>query len=89
MCVLCYLTDLSVLTPENQILPQTLDQMCDQCRTEPGTLSHMFWTYPKLLDFQESIFSFFSEVPETLVEPSPILAVFGVVPQELGISSSG
>lgn len=55
-----------------------VDAICDMCRMEQASLSHMFWSCSKFTGFWKSIFCFFSEVLQSPTEPSPITAIFGV-----------
>lgn len=66
-----------------------LDPMCDRCNTESATLSHMFWSCPKLFEFWNSVFAFLSRVLEVNIEPSPVVSIFGVTPEELSIGNWG
>ena len=64
-----------------------LDPICDRCRQAPASLLHMFWTCPSLYNFWKLIFDAFSETIGVPVEPSPFLALFGVTPQNMHLSS--
>uniref|UniRef100_A0AAR2M2X3 Reverse transcriptase zinc-binding domain-containing protein n=1 Tax=Pygocentrus nattereri TaxID=42514 RepID=A0AAR2M2X3_PYGNA len=57
-----------------------LDPTCDRCGLAPASLLHMFWSCSKLYTFWNSIFETFSKVSGKAVEPSPFIALFGVVP---------
>lgn len=59
-----------------------IDPTCDRCKQAPATLSHMFWQCPRLSDFWLSIFKFISEALEITIEPSAIVAIFGVIPPD-------
>lgn len=49
-----------------------VDRLCDRCRAEDGTLTHMFFHCPKLIEFWKSIFTFFSKVLKIKIEPLSI-----------------
>lgn len=60
---------------------------CDRCQQEPASLTHMFWTCPKLSDFWYSIFNTKSEICGVLlVTMCPFVAIFGVIPKNVGLT---
>lgn len=59
-----------------------MDPTCDRCRQDPATLLHMFWTCPKLYTFWKTIFETFTKIFGKAVEPSPLIALFGVTPED-------
>ena len=71
----------------SQFQPNT-DDLCDRCRMESGTLSHMFWRCSKLSEYWNLIFKFFSKVFKNNIVPSPIPVIFGMVPSRLHLSSA-
>lgn len=60
-----------------------IDPKCDRCGAATATLSHMFWFCPKLTDFWQTIFKFFSDLLGISIEPLPMIAIFGVVPRDI------
>ena len=54
------------------------DPICDRCKILPATLGHMFWACPKLSRFWSSIFQTFSDCFGHVLDPDPVLAIFGV-----------
>ncbi len=62
--------------------------LCNRCQCAEGTLIHMFWTCPKLEHFWRSIFNTLSVVLQCRLEPEPLVAMFGVAPEELQLSAS-
>lgn len=71
----------------SRVYPNT-DPLCDRCRQHRGTLVHMFWTCPSLHTCWCSIFSSVSDVLQIELDPCPIPALFGVLPDTIKISSS-
>lgn len=49
-----------------------IDPTCDRCMQASATLSHMFWSCPKLNGFWQSIFKAFSDVLKIPLEPSAV-----------------
>jgi len=70
-----------------QMFPGT-SPMCNRCQCAEGTLIHMFWTCPKLECYWRSIFHTFSVVLQHRLEPEPMVALFGVAPEDVGLPSS-
>lgn len=62
--------------------------MCNRCQCAKGTLIHMFWTCPKLERYWRSIFNTLSAVLQHRLEPGPLVALFGVAPEDLWLSAS-
>ena len=62
-----------------------LDPNCIRCSRDPATLSHMFWLCPKLTPFWTGVFDTFSYMCDRVIDPNPMTALFGVVPQETRI----
>ena len=63
-----------------------IDPTCDRCRQDPATLLHMFWTCPRLYMFWLDIFETFSWILGKVVEPSPLIALFSVAPEDASLS---
>jgi len=55
----------------------SISPVCDRCKTEEGSLSHMFWFCHKLFNFWTAIFDFFSKVFQKEVKPDHSLAILG------------
>ena len=62
-----------------RIYPNT-DPTCDRCKHAPATLIHMFWTCSTLRTFWLAIFKSLSEVFSMVIDPHPLIALFGVRP---------
>lgn len=60
-----------------------VDPLCNRCKTGIGSLIHTFWTCPTLHNYWTSIFDTFSEVFGVKFTPSPLIAIFGVVPVDI------
>lgn len=71
---------LSKINPE-------IDPICDRCRQAPATLYHTFWLCPELISFWTSIFKSISDVFRLKVEPCPLVALFGLNPSKVSLSS--
>uniref|UniRef100_A0AAR2IMM0 Reverse transcriptase domain-containing protein n=1 Tax=Pygocentrus nattereri TaxID=42514 RepID=A0AAR2IMM0_PYGNA len=69
-----------------KLYPNT-DPTCLRCKKDPGTLSHMFWTCPQLLDFWMGIFNTFSHIWNINFKPNPLTGLFGVVPVDILVTS--
>ena len=50
----------------------------DRCKYAEGSLTHLFWTCPKLYNFWSNIFKWFSDMYSCVFEPDPMIALFGV-----------
>ncbi len=72
-------------TQLSRIFPD-LDPTCPRCGVEPASLLHFFWTCSKLLRFWERIFKSFSEIFTTAIEPNPLTALFGVLPENVKLT---
>lgn len=64
-----------------------LDPTCPRCVAEPASLFHYFWSCPKLLRFWGGIFSCISEILTTVIDPNPLTALFGVLPENVKLTS--
>lgn len=69
-----------------RIFPGT-DSNCVKCSLGPANLIHMFWTCPALSQFWKSVFDSLSAITSALIEPSPLTALFGVLPADHDLSS--
>lgn len=58
---------------------QDIRPNCDKCQSPNSSLSHMFWTCPSLENFWRNIFQTLSLTLDTVKEPDPLLALFGVM----------
>lgn len=56
----------------------SLSPICDKCKTNDGTLFHMYWMCPKLQIFWNNVFNTLSKILGRNVVPSPTLALFGL-----------
>lgn len=65
-----------------------IDPVCDRCRKNHGTLIHMFWLCPSLHTHWTSAFATLSDVLQITLEPSPLSALFGVLPDCIQMSKS-
>lgn len=63
-------------TKLHRIFP-SISPLCDRCKSAEGSLSHLFWTCPKLHNFWCEIFKWFSDVYDTEFKPDPSIALFG------------
>ena len=57
-----------------------VDSRCDRCHLGPASLGHMFWACPVLAPFWKGVFDTLSAVTSTNICPSPLVALFGVLP---------
>ena len=57
-----------------------IDPNCDKCHQGPADLSHMFWSCPTLAPFWACVFDSLSATTSARIQPSPLLALFGVLP---------
>lgn len=55
----------------------TISSLCDRCKAAEGSLSHLFWTCPRLYTFWCEIFNWFSGMYGCVFEPDPEMALFG------------
>lgn len=63
----------------SKIKPE-VNPICDRCHQDNATLIHMFWLCPVLKQFWQSIFTTFSFVSNLQVNPCPLVALFGIIP---------
>ena len=61
------------------IYPQ-ISPICDKCGLSDATLVHMYWFCPALEGYWRGIFEALSTIFENRVDPNPIIALFGLVP---------
>ena len=71
----------------SRIYPE-LNPKCDRCTRETADLFHMFWSCPKLTPFWKSIFDALTTVLHCSLIPSPLIAIFGVVPAGVHLSAT-
>ena len=64
-----------------------IDPNCDKCHQGPANLSHMFWSCPTLVPFWACVFDSLSATTSARIQPSPLLALFGVLPIGLSLPS--
>ena len=64
-----------------------IDPKCDKCRQRPANLSHMFWSCPTHAPFWTCVFDSLSDITSANIQPSPLLALFGVCPIGLSLPS--
>ncbi|XP_072135984.1 MTOR-associated protein MEAK7 isoform X2 [Mobula birostris] len=69
------------------IYPGT-DAGCDRCSFSPAGLIHAFWSCPRLDDCWALVFKIISEVLGVTLRPCPLIAVFGVADDDLGLNAS-
>ena len=60
-----------------KIYPE-IDETCDRCRATNADLDHMFWSWSKLGEFWKSIFGILNVAFGLDLQPSPLVAIFGV-----------
>lgn len=63
-----------------------VDPLCDRCKCSPASHTHMFWSCTKLTQYWSSIFDIISGFLEQPVSPCPLVGLFGVVPDHLGLT---
>ena len=75
-------------TKLHRIYP-TVSPLCDRCKAADGSLTHLFWTCPKLYVFWCGIFKWFSEMYNCVFKPEPEVALFGyslsLLPQSIPV----
>lgn len=60
----------------NRMYPN-LTSKCNRCKTQVGTLLHMFWECKKLTKFWNSVHEFMVERTNSPLDRSPIICLFG------------
>lgn len=55
---------------------------CDKCKSADASLIHMYWTCPSLEQYWRSVFDTLSGILEIRIEPHPLVALFGVAPED-------
>lgn len=50
---------------------------CDECKSDDGTLGHLFWSCPKLQTFWEDIFHLYSVIYCKQLFPDSLLIILG------------
>lgn len=63
-----------------------VDPTCERCHSAPATLAHTLWLCPKLFEYWSKVFDILSNVLEQTIDPSPLTALFGVLPFTMSIS---
>lgn len=61
--------------------------ICERCHQAPANHAHMFWSCPTLQSYWVEIFGSLSKITGKLIEPNPLIALFGVTPPTVSISS--
>ena len=62
-----------------------INPLCDRCKQAPATILHMFWSCPTLVHFWSNIFHTISKAYDINIVPSPMAAVFGILPNRDGV----
>lgn len=70
-----------------QIAPN-FDPTCIRCKIEPASLYHQFWACPSVAKLWDRIFKCLSDIHHTNIQPSPCIALFGVLPVNSPLSGS-
>lgn len=65
-----------------------VDPLCDRCKCAPASHTHMFWSCHKLAKYWSSIFDIISGFLDQPVSPCPVIGIFGVVPDHLGLTNA-
>lgn len=55
--------------------------ICDKCKQTTATLYHMFWSCSKLDNFWSSFFDTMSQIYGVDIQPSPLIAILGIIPE--------
>lgn len=63
----------------SKIFPDVHDS-CNRCKQSPANHIHMFWSYPKLINYWSNIFETISLAYGVVISPSALSAIFGVPP---------
>ena len=63
-----------------------VDPFCDRCKCNPASHTHMFWSCPKLDHYWSSIFDTMSGFLGQPMSPCPLIGLFGVIPEHLGLT---
>ena len=58
----------------HKIFPDT-SPLCETFKQEEGTLTHLFWTYPKLHVYWALIFDYLSKAIDRVIAPDPLIAL--------------
>lgn len=69
------------------IYPGT-DASCDKCSFSPANLVHSFWSCPQLSGYWAIVFKTLSEALGVMLEPCPLIAIFGVADETLGLNAN-
>ncbi len=65
-------------TPERlHNINQTISQYCPRCKSEVGSLLHMFWSCSQLSSYWETILKTISKITKTNIPPEPRLILLG------------
>ena len=65
----------------NKMYP-SVSELCNKCNSQPGTLTHQFWSCPNLHSYWSSIFDFYSKAFNTSWDPDPLVAILGTTDNE-------
>lgn len=61
-----------------------VDPACDECKSPPATLLHMYWACPSVVSFWDLIFQTTADTLRRQIEPNPLNAIFGIGPTWIG-----
>ena len=64
-----------------------VDPTCERCHLAPASLAHTLWFCPSLYGYWSKVFDILACVLEQTISPSPFIALFGVVPPTVPLSS--
>lgn len=70
----------------SQFFPD-VDPTCERCHLAPASLAHTLWFCPNLHGYWSKVFEMLSSVLEQTISPSPFIALFGVLPPTIPLSS--
>lgn len=56
---------------------RTISPTCDGCKSAKASLTHLFWTCPKLYSFWCDILKWFSDMYGCVFKPEPEIVLFG------------
>ena len=63
-----------------------VDPLCDRCKCNPASHTHMFWSCTKIAHYWTSIFDTMSGFLGQPISPCPLVVLSGVLPDHSGLT---
>ena len=72
-----------ISTAKRSTMYPDVSPLCVKCKMSEASLIHMYWSCPGLNKFWKGVFQTLSQVFKIVLEPNPLIALFGVIKEEV------